>query len=698
MSVFILENLSKTFWEYKKENKVLKNINIIFPDNGLVSIVGKSGSGKSTLLNILMGIEKPTEGKVYFNKKDISKFKDKQFSNYHLDGVSLIFQSYNLFEDLTALENAILPLQMKGIKTSKAKEQALVYFNKFGIAELANRKINNLSGGEKQRIAIIRSILVKPKAILCDEPTGALDYKNSEEIMGILKEISTKTLVIMVSHNKRLVNRYSDQILTLKDGEIVKNISNIKNTFTAQYTKKKVSYKKKWGNKFLRLNLRKNIFRNIFSIVSCSIAFASMFLSVGFSCGSKESQDDALRKTLSIGFATASEVETIEIEGSPLLYEKTKRPDVDKIDNVFNEFSTVRYEENISYFINSYPKFKFDEKSYDNFQMLPVYDMTLATYGEDLIKEGQKSSGIFEEIYVNEEFEKMVGKSLLNETITIENSAPVNYPTGIKENPFIRDTFTLTQKMKIVGILHEFPFLNTPKLYFSYNGAKQYLKSSYMENLSYYFGKTYSFYDYLVECSSDDPASSYSSYIFLEDLSELDDFTKTIEGDVKSNIKIDFSAIQIKDTYSTFINSFSTTLYLFVIIAFAGINFILGMISLSTFISNKKNTAILTCLGARNSSIFNLYLTENFLVVLLAFVSSGFLALLLQNVLNPIIYSKFVLNNLIKIPFKNFLGIPFGLVLILFSVASVFSAIFTLTPMLFYRHKSLADELRDEWW
>ena len=192
MSVFVLEKISKEFVTGKQVNKVLTDINLSFPDKGLFSIVGKSGCGKSTLLNILMGIEHPTKGKVYFNGKDITKMKDKDFSKYHLKCVSLIFQHYNLFNNLTAFENVILPQEIAGINNKEIGKKASELFNKFGLNNLANRKVKNLSGGEKQRIAILRSLITDPDAILCDEPTGALDYQNSREIMGILREISKK--------------------------------------------------------------------------------------------------------------------------------------------------------------------------------------------------------------------------------------------------------------------------------------------------------------------------------------------------------------------------------------------------------------------------------------------------------------------------------------------------------------------------
>ena len=696
MSVFILKDLSKTFTTGKQQNKVLKNINLVFPEEGLFSIVGKSGCGKSTLLNILMGIEKPTSGKVYFNGKDISKMKDKTFSLYHLQGVSLVFQHYNLFDDLTAYENVILPLEMSGKSSKEIKEKADELFNQFNLGKLAKRKVKNLSGGEKQRIAILRSLITDPAAILCDEPTGALDYENSREIMGILSKISKKKLVIMVSHNKQLVDEFSDYVLTLKDGEILENYNSKfnENIFKKEYPK--LHYSSKWTNKFLRLNLKRNIKKNIFSIIACVLSFSAMFISVGFSEGSKASQDEALMKNLSIGFATASESKFIEIEGSPLLYEKTVKPSVDLVDKYFGDFKSIRYEENISYFISSYPSCFYNETKLSNFEMIPLFDITLESYGKDMIVEGNQPSGSFNEIVVNEEFDKMLGGNSINHTIIIANESFVNYQTGDEKLPFIKDSLSFSKKFKISAVVHEFSFLNSPKIYFSYQGAKEFLKNEQMENVSNYIGSRFTYYDYLEQCNNDDPASSYSSYVFVTDAKEMNNFFNKVKSLENEPLQITSKALETKDTYATFINSFSSTLVIFVIIAFAGINFILGMISLSTFLENKKNTAILTCLGAKNSSIYNFHLLENFLIIILSFILSIFLSNFLGTKLNEIIYTKFSLQNLISIPFKMYFGIPYGLILLLGAIAIICSTIFTLTPMVIYRHNSLTDELRDE--
>ena len=696
MSVFILQDIKKSFIVNKKEHVVLNDVNLSFPEKGLISIVGKSGSGKSTLLNILMGIEKPTSGKVLFNGKNIAKFNDKQFSRFHLCGVSTIFQHYNLFEDLSAIENVMLPLKMKGIAHRKAKAICHNEFIKLGIEDLENRKTKKLSGGEKQRIAILRSIITSPKVILCDEPTGALDSKNSREIMGILKNLSNKMLIVMVSHNKELVDEFSDQIIQLKDGRII-NFDQIKNESKNDTREKNNNqYKSGWINKFLFKNLKKNLGKNLFSIFACSIGFASLFLCVGFMVGSEESYEEAMTKNLSIGNASISKIEAVEITNSPLTYQKTVRPELYEVDKEFKEFQTLRIEENLSYFISSNATCIFNNESYTNFQMIPIYDLSLESYGSELLVSGHGGGDNFEEVIVNEEFINLLGINLLNKNVVLKNASNTNYKTFDEDNPFIKDQLIIEKPFKVVGIVKEFPFLNSPKIYYSYKGAKTFLKNAFMENLSYYFGYQYSFFDYLVESANDDPASSYSSSLFLTDLSEREQFFNKINTLTDKTLEVTSSASEIKETYVTFISSFSKTLVLFSFIAFLGINFTLGMISLSSFLENRKDAAIMTCLGARNSSIYQIHLFENYLLIALAFWISIIISFVAQNFLNPYLSSKFSLSSLIKIPFDNFLGLPYGLIIILSFIVIICSTIFTLVPMMFYRHGFLTEELRDE--
>ena len=696
MSIFILQNIKKSYMVNKKEHVVLSNVNLSLPNKGFVSIVGKSGSGKSTLLNILAGIEKPTKGKVLFKGKDISKFNDRKFSLFHLCGIAQVYQHYNLFDDLTAFDNVALPLIMKGSSKKFVKKRVNEIFEKFKLTHLIERKTKNLSGGEKQRIAILRSLVTDPEAILCDEPTGALDSKNSQEILCILQKISKEKLVVMVSHNMLHVKKFSDYVIEIKDGQIVNDTCSSTGNFLSKQQRIKQKYKHKWIRLFIGHNIKKNFGKNFFSLIACIIGFASVFVCVGFLSGSEKSYQEAMVKNLSIGTTTISKIESVIISDSPLTYQKNVRPDITDIDIEFSDFKTIRYEENLSYFVSNNLTCSYGDNVHSSFQMIPVLDLSLKNYGSDLVCNGRAGNNNFDEVLVNEEFVDLLGGDLLNKTIVIKNNSFINYKTYDEEIPFIKDEFILEKPMKIVGILKEFPFLNSPKIYYSYPGAKTYLKSQTMENLSYYLGYGYSYFDYLCDCNNDDPASSYSSYLFLSDMSEKDAFFSKIKRLKNKTLEVTSTVLEVKDTYETFISSFSKTLFLFSILVFVGINFILGMISLSSFLQERKNTAILTCLGSRNGSIYRLYLSENYLVIILAFIISIFVSILLQNLLNPFLASKFALNNLIQIPFSSYFDIPYGLILIFGLIALLTATIFTVTPMLFYRHGFLVEELRDE--
>ncbi len=216
-----LINISKDYFVDKKPFKALKNINLKFLDKGLVSILGPSGCGKTTLLNVIGGLDHYSDGDLIIDGKSTKKFKDKDWDNYRNKKIGFVFQSYNLIQHLTILENVELPLRLAGVSKKERSIKAKEALKKVGLENIYKKKPNQLSGGQQQRVAIARSLINNPSIILADEPTGALDSKTSIQVMDILKEVSKNTLVIMVTHNAELAKEYSSRIITLKDGELL---------------------------------------------------------------------------------------------------------------------------------------------------------------------------------------------------------------------------------------------------------------------------------------------------------------------------------------------------------------------------------------------------------------------------------------------------------------------------------------------
>ena len=218
----------------KKYNNelVLKDINIIFREKEFVSILGESGSGKSTLLNILSGLDKPTSGELLINGINTKKYKDKDFDNYR-NKIGFVFQNYNLINHLNIYDNIAISIN------NSNNRLVLEALEKVGLLKYKNKYPLELSGGERQRVAIARAIVKNPDILFLDEPTGALDSKTGIEIMNIIKTISKNKLVIMVTHNKELAYSYSNRILNLKDGIIIKDSNICKNN----QNKKTIKYK-----------------------------------------------------------------------------------------------------------------------------------------------------------------------------------------------------------------------------------------------------------------------------------------------------------------------------------------------------------------------------------------------------------------------------------------------------------------------
>ena len=216
-----LEHVYKNYNLGKKEIAVLKDINVEFKTNTFYAIMGRSGSGKTTLVNILGLLDNVTNGKYFLNDKDVTNVNSELKSKIISENIGFVFQSFYLNNNLSALENVMLPLYInKNVKKSERKELAKSMLTKFNLGNRINHKPKELSGGEQQRVAIARALINNPKIIIADEPTGNLDSQSEKDVFDILKEISKENkIVIVVSHNP-IVKEYADCILEMEDGEL----------------------------------------------------------------------------------------------------------------------------------------------------------------------------------------------------------------------------------------------------------------------------------------------------------------------------------------------------------------------------------------------------------------------------------------------------------------------------------------------
>ena len=281
-----LKDIVKTYSTGGTEIEVLKKVNISFRESEFVSILGASGSGKTTLLNIIGGLDKYSSGDMLLMGRSTKEFTDRDWDSYRNGTIGFVFQSYNLIGHLSVIENVKLALSISGESNKENDLKAKKALEDVGLGEHLHKKPNQLSGGQMQRVAIARALVTDPKIILADEPTGALDSKTSVQIMELIKEISKEKLVIMVTHNPELARKYSDRIVSVKDGEIIEDTKPyIEEEGNNGYELKKTAMAFSSAIKSSFKNLLTKKFRSLMTVVASSIGIISIGLVLAISSG-----------------------------------------------------------------------------------------------------------------------------------------------------------------------------------------------------------------------------------------------------------------------------------------------------------------------------------------------------------------------------------------------------------------------------
>lgn len=214
-----LEKVFRTRFS-KEETRALQDIDFKVDSGEFIAIMGESGSGKTTLLNILATLDKPTSGSVILNGQDITKIKEAKLAQFRLQNLGFVFQDFNLLDTLTVRDNIFLPLVLDRQPYKKMERRLAEVAPKLHIEDLLNKRPFELSGGQKQRVAIARSLMAYPQILLADEPTAALDYRNSEDLLTLFEEINAENqTILMVTHSANAAN-HANRVLFIKDGRI----------------------------------------------------------------------------------------------------------------------------------------------------------------------------------------------------------------------------------------------------------------------------------------------------------------------------------------------------------------------------------------------------------------------------------------------------------------------------------------------
>lgn len=334
-----LKNITKDYKVADSATTVLKGISLTFRNNEFVSILGPSGCGKTTMLNIIGGLDKFTTGDLVINGKSTKEYKDRDWDTYRNHEIGFVFQSYNLIPHQTILKNVELALSISGISRKERKQLAIDALTRVGLKDHLNKKPNQLSGGQCQRVSIARAIVNNPNIIMADEPTGALDSETSMQVMELLKEIAQDRLVIMVTHNAELAKKYSTRIVKMLDGQILEDSNPVSENEKKEFlkiakereehlTKKEKKLKERKSSMSSRStlalsgsNLRTKKKRTFITSLACSIGIIGIAIILSVSGGmstyvNKLQQDSSSSSYITISNTTTSKIEFGDDEDS----------------------------------------------------------------------------------------------------------------------------------------------------------------------------------------------------------------------------------------------------------------------------------------------------------------------------------------------------------------------------------------------
>ena len=684
-------------------NYALEDINIVFDDNKLVSIIGESGAGKSSLLSVVGGLCDCSSGEVYFDDVCINNLDENELASYRSNYVGFIFQSYNLFDDLTVFDNVKLSDDLNNYKDD---DEIYRLLDTLGLANYVNSYPKNLSGGERQRVAIARAIIKKPKILLCDEPTGALDVKNGEAIMKILKDLSKDCLVIVVTHDKRLAKKYSDRVVELSDGKVISDSNSIldveaKNTYSKEKNHMSIKGVMKLSLMFIK-SKKKRVF---FLMISQAICVFSLILVCELSRGFNKKINNLNTDMASSYPVVVSEYVTnyeidnkkqednlIKKEQASYVHHNVMTNKLDTyIRNIsFKEIRALSYKnpyyipifikkngkvihKNISDYLYSVPYNGEEKLTFEQYDLVAGKD--IEKYNEVLLVVSSNNT-------ISTELCKELGLDL--DSYKYEDILSLNFKLGFYDNYIqIDDDVTFNADLaydkgidlKIVGIVkakEDYSFnyssvlLCDEDLFSSFlkfnkdNLVLEYQKNSDVnvlnkDNLSTYEkSKLLSKFTYT--------SFSLEYLIYPVDYSSKKRILNYLDSYLDSKIIVNDSINLVTDVSKVLVDIISFVMLFFSILSFVVMLIMIGVIFYINIIEKKQEIWILRYLGARCKNVKMIFNLEAILIGVFSGIFGILLAFLLFKVFNKIIFIFTSISDVLEISIFN------GVLFVIFSI------------------------------
>ena len=661
----------------------LHKTSFVLPKKGMVAIYGKSGSGKTTLLNLLSGLDEPSGGTIYYQGEPL---RGRNKKDYLGKEVGFVFQHYNLIDHLSVLKNIALP----GVISHRAKgcveKRALSLLRKVGLKGFAHRNVDTLSGGEKQRVAICRALINDPSIVFADEPTGALDERSAVTVMELLKKVSKDRLVVFVSHNPEFVSSYGEIKIHVEDGEAT--IDALPKKQREGRRRRKRGHGSGWTTLFTRRNLRRNAKKNALCLLAGTIGIAATLLTIGFYQGSETALSRQQSQTLGYQVAYLSEEEKVNLPNSPLTLVKQKRPSLVSAVDAFHDIDSLTFEYDLSTFLPDSMAFSLEEERQDPARFFPIYDLSLSEGNRGLLSKGDAPSKYgFREVLVNEEFASQYQGDVLGKEVEASHEVEIHNDKGT-EKVYLEYAFVIS------GVVSELSFMNEPRIYYSYLGLQDYLGGIELTKTSSKEGGT--ILDFLEEQGDESSYANYRFLLFVHDFERVQDVFRRGKELENTSLKLESSALTVAEAFSSLMEAFASSLTIVVILSLVGLGAILAMMAFSSFVSRKKEVAVLLSLGARREDIVFIFGAEAGLLCLLASLLALAAAVPLANLANHFLEKNYGFAEMILVPWQAYLGIPYLLFYGLPLVATFLGFLFGAIPIAVSSSIPLAEELRDE--
>lgn len=666
MALIEFRNVGKWVKDGKRRRWLFRHIDLRLPSKGLFAIYGPSGCGKSTFLSLVSGLSKPDEGKILVKGISPSSLPSEKEASFRRKEIGMVFQHYNLLGNLSLLENVALPKSFASSRNEGFKKGNEL-LKAFGLDRIKEQMPEEASGGEKQRAAICRALINDPAILLCDEPTGALNEASSETVMKWLKEISKERLVILVSHNRKMMDRYADWLWSFGEPFLCDDALKRERGKAA----KREMTSKSWEMPFLKRRLRKHLAKNLICVAVASLGIVSGLLSIGYFHGKDKASYQQAISSPDYRVLRLQTESKVSFASSPLHLIEIRRPSNEECAESLDGKAEIGFD--FSYFIPQSSPFVFDGFNKDVVSLSPVYSLDAKRIN---LREN------FEACLVNDSFAKRYPEIGVGNEIYVPHCYEVESASGEKEK------ICVDFKFQIVGIASDFPFLSSPKIYYSYSAYENRFRSEILPD-----GQ--SVYECVEQAADNSSYSSFSLLAFFQSEEAADDFYQA-HKEGGEGLKASSTLRSAIESFSLLSDGVSKSLLAFSLISLLSVAVVMAMCNYSSFVDERKENAILICLGAGKRGVNEISLMESFFCGLVTGAMALACSPLASWVGNALFREKFGLENLIEIPMTKWFGIPFLLPFLILLFSTLFNLVCAYLPLRKANSGNLSEELRDE--